>query len=176
MAKKKKTAITSINAHPYTPPGITSPLKPRKLRAGLRRGGYELRAAALELGLVPGDLVTGSQGGDGARYLNGISALRPGTLTSLPVTRYFCACHGPEVIDQVSRDWRSNGAVFVAERGGVVRAFWPEQIPAADAEMALERSASEFGLPPTLIPARLRPGLIAEMVDLVPFRGRSQAA
>lgn len=178
MTKKKRNATTLITIHPATPEDIITPLKPRRLKARIVPGGFELQVGATDLGLVRGDKVTGAQGIDGIRYIDGYSQLRPGTWSAIPVAQFFCHIHGEEAVDQITEDWRGAGAIGVTYRGGVVYAFWPAKISKQDAVFAVERSAAEFDLPFEIVVSPLRSILIREQVDLAPFgdTGRARGA
>ncbi|MGP6175519.1 hypothetical protein [Corynebacterium sp. A21] len=165
---KKKNVIAMLALHPRTPKDILVPAKPRRLKAQRIPHGFELHTGALDLGFVPGDSVTIAQGIDGIRYINGIQKLRSGTLSQIDIRHSFCDYHRAETIDQLSEDLQSEGAATVAERAGLVYAFWPGSILIEDVGMAISRSAIEFDLPAVLMPTSFRHALIAHSADFRP--------
>lgn len=175
MTKKKQNKPTVIAAHPVTPADITTPLKPRLLKARPAPGGFKLQTGASDLGLVRGDTITTALGISGTRYMVGSSALRPGTWAEIPVAQFFCPTHGDEASEQIIEDWRAAGAIGIKYRGGVVHAFWPEKFSEQDATFAVERSAAEFGLPCGIVPSSLRARLIHESINLAPFGATGQS-
>lgn len=173
---KKRNPTTTVTLQPLAPDLVTGTPRPRLLRARTNGETHTLINGALDLGLVPGDEVVCTAGENGVRHFSGIARLREGTLAQVTPGGHLCRHHFAEFVDQVKDDLRIEGASSVHERGGTVRSFWPPEVSYEDVSMAVQLSASEFGLPFSLLPERLRPQLIAHSVRFgVPPGNRSAA-
>ncbi len=171
MAKKRKASsspTTTVTVRPNAPDGVTDTPRHRRLRTRRSGDSFQLVDDALDLGLVSGDVISCASGADGRRYLSGIVRLREGTLSQVGVGGSLCRHHFAEFVDQATDDWHDDGAARIQERGGSVYAFWPIEIPVAEATLAVELSASEFRLEHMIMPPEIRQELISHCVSFGP--------
>lgn len=128
---------------------------------------HELLDDALDLGLVSGDVVSCLAGEQHGRYVVGIESLRNGTLGALATAGHFRPRRLAAMVEQTTGDWRATGCESVhADGSGLLSGFWPASVPAADVDLALARSAAEFGLDGFLSPLPDRLEVIGFRVDL----------
>ncbi|MDO5668510.1 MAG: hypothetical protein Q4G50_00745 [Corynebacterium sp.] len=171
MAKKRKapgSPTTTVTVRPTSPDDVTNPPRHRRLRAQRSGDSFALLDDALDLGLVSGDVISCASGADGRRYLSGLVRLREGTLSQVGIGGSLCRHHFAEFVDQATDDWHDDGAARVQERGGSLYAFWPIEIPVAEASLAVDLSASEYRLKHLIVPPELRQDLISHYVFFGP--------
>lgn len=162
--KQKQASTTTVTVRPEVTRDSPTTPRPRKLRARPRGENFVLVDGALDLGLVPGDVVWCLSGTDGRRYFAGMEEPRAGTLSRTLVAGVFCSHHSAEFIDQTMDDLREEGATSFEVREGTLWAFWPDDVPTMEVAMSVARSAGEFGLANSIHPDWTRNRLIAARV------------
>ncbi|GAB3710721.1 hypothetical protein [Corynebacterium nasicanis] len=171
MAKKKQTktaSTTTVSVRPQPTRDSSTIPRPRKLRARRRGEDFVIVDGALDLGIVPGDVVWCLSGADGRRYFAGLEEPRSGTISRTLVAGVFCPQHSAEFIDEAMEDLRAEGASAFQMREGTLWAFWPGEIPTVDVALSVARSAAEYGLANAVHPGWTRDGIIATRVHAGP--------
>ena len=166
--ERHRTCTREIIIRPAHGPERGRPVRARR-RGGKDRAAetHELLDDALDRGLVSGDVVSCLADEQHRRYLVGIESLRNGTLGALATAGHFCPRNLAAMVEQTTRDWRATGCESVHTDGsGLLSGFWPASVPTADVDLALARSAAEFGLDGFLTPLPDRLEVIEFRVDL----------
>ncbi len=168
---QRQQRIHRVTVHPAHYPGTPVVLRARRHR---RRGEdlHELIDAALELGLVPGDIVSCRRDGTDELHMVRVESLRNGTLGTVLATGRLRPEHVAQTLTRIGEDWQ-RGRCRVVDRHGPegLSGFWPAAVSFADADMTVVLSAAEFRLECFVsgLPERL--AYIRQQVDLPDLSG-----